>query len=75
MENVPDLSSRFLHFWESHFGHDMVVLHEHEMCNAQGVFSMLVKCGRREWHFDDVHHLAEGAPFVIIAANVNASLQ
>ncbi len=54
-----------------HFGHDMVVLHEHEMRKAKGQFAFLTDHDLRQVFNEDLGQLIENAPFKIIATYIN----
>jgi hypothetical protein len=51
-----------------HFGHDMVVLHEHDIRKAQGEFKFLVDAARRASFMDGLSRLIEESPFTLIAS-------
>lgn len=54
-----------------HFGHDMVVLHEHEIRKAAGPFRILVDAGRRERFLQDINALVEAVPLTLIASVIH----
>lgn len=51
-----------------HFGHDMVVLHEHEIRKASGPFRFLVDAPRRERFMEDLNALVASIPLTLIAS-------
>ena len=51
-----------------HFGHDMVVLHEHKIRKAIGPFSFLVNAARRERFMQDLNGLISSTPLTLIAS-------
>jgi hypothetical protein len=51
----------------SHFGHDQVVLHEHDIRKSKGVFSMLLNAARRAAFMHDIDRLIESADFTVVA--------
>ena len=50
-----------------HFGHDMVILHEHAIRKATGPFIVLTNAERRAPFMAELNTLFDQAPFVIIA--------
>ncbi len=54
-----------------HFGHDMAILHEREIRQAQGDFKFLVDAPRRSEFMDDLTTLVEGTEFTLIASAIN----
>lgn len=50
-----------------HFGHDMVVLHEHEIRKAQGNFDILTKRIVREEFLNDLSGLIKSSLFTIVS--------
>jgi hypothetical protein len=51
-----------------HFGHDMVVLHEHEIRKAKGPFRFLVDATLRERFMEDLNGLVASTPLTLIAS-------
>lgn len=51
-----------------HWGHDAVVLHEHDIRKPRGAYSFLLNATRRAEFINDVSLLMEAAPFTLIAA-------
>jgi hypothetical protein len=56
-----------LRFKFAHFGHDQVVLHEHEIRKAKSSFRFLTDAQRRESFMSDLSALVENAPFTVVA--------
>lgn len=56
-----------LRFKFGHFGHDQVVLHEHEIRKAKNAFRFLTKAELREAFMRDLNALVAAAPFTIVA--------
>ena len=56
-----------------HFGHDMVVLHEHEIRKATGPFKILVDAGRRERFMQDLNGLIDSVPLTLVASVIQKS--
>lgn len=50
-----------------HFGHDLVVLHEHEIVKSKGDFSILLNEERRRLFMSELTALIEGAPMGVVA--------
>lgn len=53
------------------FGHDIVLLHEHEIRKAKGDFAFLTKADKREPFLGDITTLIEDAPFTLIATVIH----
>lgn len=51
-----------------HWGHDSVVLHEHDIRKPSDAFSFLQNAPRRREFYEDLSALMERAPFTLIAA-------
>lgn len=51
-----------------HWGHDAVVLHEHDIRKPRGAYSFLQNADRRAEFVADLSTLMEAAPFTLIAA-------
>ncbi len=51
-----------------HFGHDQVVLHEHDIRKRKGPFAILMREDRRDVFMEDLNQLMEAMPFTIIAS-------
>lgn len=54
-----------------HFGHDMAVLHERDIRQAQGDFKFLVDASRRSAFMSDLTTLVERTAFTLIASAIN----
>ncbi|MCX6938461.1 MAG: DUF3800 domain-containing protein [Verrucomicrobia bacterium] len=50
-----------------HFGHDLAVLHEHEIKKAKGEFAFLLNPAKREIFFPDLNALMEATPMTLVA--------
>jgi hypothetical protein len=53
-----------------HFGHDLPILHEHDIRKTRGHFRFLTDAARRECFFADLNRLMAEAPFVLIASAI-----
>lgn len=58
-----------------HFGHDMVVFHEHEIRKATGDFAFLTNADRRQQFMDDLNELIDVAAFTVVAVAVRKDKQ
>lgn len=56
-----------LRFKFAHFGHDQVVLHEHEIRKAKNAFRLLTDATLREPFLRDLNALVAQAPFTVVA--------
>jgi hypothetical protein len=56
-----------LRFKFAHFGHDQVILHEHDIRKSKGPFSILLNAGRREAFYRDLNTVIVEAEFTIVA--------
>lgn len=56
-----------LRFKFAHFGHDQVILHEHDIRKSKGPFSILLNAGRREAFYRDLNAVILHAEFTIVA--------
>jgi hypothetical protein len=54
-----------------HFGHDMIVLHEHEIRKAEGHFKFLINAERRAAFMEGLNELMTNAPFTVIASCID----
>jgi hypothetical protein len=54
-----------------HFGHDMVVLHEHEIRKAMGPFSVLLDPHRRESFMVGLNQIVIQSQFTLIACVID----
>lgn len=57
-----------------HFGHDQVILHEHDIRKAKGPFNFLLNKERREPFYEDLNRLVEQSPFILIASAIRKEL-
>lgn len=53
-----------------HFGHDQIILHEHDIRKAKGPFEFLTNTARRVEFYEDLNALMQGAPFTLVAAAI-----
>ena len=67
LESTPALQG----FKFTHFGHDMVILHERDIRKAEGEFTFLVDPARREAFMTDLSTLVAESEFTVIATVVN----
>jgi hypothetical protein len=51
-----------------HWGHDAVILHEHDIRKPAGAYAFLQNAARRAEFMADVNGLMEAAPFTLFAA-------
>jgi len=56
-----------------HFGHDQIILHEHEIRKAKGVFTVLQNKNVREPFLEDLNILIEKSDFLLMASVINKS--
>lgn len=56
-----------LRFKFAHFGHDQVVLHEHEIRKSRGPFRILLNPFRRAAFLEDLNTLMAAAPVTVVA--------
>jgi len=61
----------FQGFKFKYFGHDLVVLHEHEMRKQEGPFRILVDRARRDAFMGDLDGIVAAASFTVIAAVIH----
>jgi hypothetical protein len=55
----------------THFGHDIVVLHETEIKKAKGAFAFLLNVQKRRPFFDDLNALMARMPITVVAVVVH----
>jgi hypothetical protein len=60
-----------LRFKFRHFGHDQVILHEHDIRKSKGPFAFLFDAARREPFFEDLNQLMSDAPFTLVASVIH----
>ncbi|API59671.1 hypothetical protein BSL82_10365 [Tardibacter chloracetimidivorans] len=65
------ISPSIQNFKFAHFGHDSVVLHEHEIRKQQPPFVFLKSRDKREQFMADLNQLVIDAPMTVIAAAIN----
>lgn len=68
---VNSVAPRVQAFKFAHFGHDSVVLHEHEIRKQKPPFAFLQNQQKRTVFMDDLNQLIEQADFTIIAAAIH----
>jgi hypothetical protein len=56
-----------------HWGHDAVVLHEHDIRKPSGPYAFLLNAARRTEFMTDINALVGAAPFTLIAAVIRKS--
>lgn len=54
-----------------HFGHEHVILHEHDIRKSKGPFSFLLDAARRPPFFSDLNRLMEAAPMTVVASVID----
>lgn len=54
-----------------HFGHDQVILHEHDIRKTKGHFRFLTDAARRPVFYADLNTVMEDAPFTLIASAIH----
>ena len=64
---IQDILPKVHAFKFEHFGHDLVVLHEHEIRKQKRPFGFLKNQQRRQGFFDGLNQLIQDADFTIIA--------
>lgn len=60
-----------LRFKFTHFGHDQVILHEHEIRKSKGPFSFLLDATRRPAFYEGLNQLMTEAPFTLVAGLID----
>jgi hypothetical protein len=65
---VDEICPALQRFKLKHWGHDMVVLHEHEIRKPAGDFLFLINAQRRAAFLADLNEFVESSPFVLVAA-------
>jgi hypothetical protein len=69
-EYIEQIVPRLQRLKYKHWGHDMVVLHEHEIRKATGDFTFLHDRARRDEFMQDINDLVDQSPFTVIAGVV-----
>ena len=67
---LDQIVPRIQEFKFKYFGHDMVVLHEHEIRKARGAFSFLTNSKIRLQFMADLNQIVIDVPFVVIAVAI-----
>lgn len=70
-EYVRDLVPAVLELKFRHFGHDQVILHEHDIRKNKGPFAALRDAAVREAFMGDLNRLIMAAPFTLIASVID----
>lgn len=70
-EYAARVAPAVLRFKFAHFGHDQVILHEHEIRKTRGHFKFLTDAARREPFFEDLNRLIACAPFDLVASVID----
>jgi hypothetical protein len=71
VEYIQQVTPALQSFKFDHFGHDMAVLHEHEIRKREGDFSFLMVAERRERFLTGLNEIIVAAPFTIIACAID----
>jgi hypothetical protein len=61
------VASAVQHFKFRHFGHDMVILHEHDIRKDKGAFGFLKTRALKEAFLNELTDMVKAAPFTLIA--------
>jgi hypothetical protein len=73
-EYVTQVVPAVLRFKYRHFGHDQVILHEHEIRKTKAAFRFLTDAARREPFYADLNTLIGCAPFTLVASVIDKRL-
>lgn len=65
-EYAASATPAVLRFKFKHFGHDHVILHEHEIRKSKGAFKFLLNPERREPFYDDLNALIDTTRFELM---------
>lgn len=57
-----------------HFGHDIVILHEHEIRKAENSFSMLINSQKRHTFMTGLDQLINDSPFTVISTTIKKQM-
>jgi hypothetical protein len=66
-EYIDVITPAVQRFKFKHFGHDLVVLHEHEIKKAKGEFAFLLVPAKREAFFPELNALMASTPMTLVA--------
>jgi hypothetical protein len=66
-EYIDVITPAVQRFKFKHFGHDLVVLHEHEIKKAKGEFAFLLVPAKREAFFPELNALVASTPMTLVA--------
>jgi len=69
-EYAEIIAPAVLKFKFKHFGHDQIILHEHDIRKAKGPFNILQNRARREPFLNDLNILIENSPFLLVASAI-----
>lgn len=69
-EYTATITPSLQNFKFRHFGHDMVILHEHELRKSEGPFQFLLNTARREPFLNELSQVMEAAEFMLIAVAI-----
>ncbi len=64
---ASEVTPAMLRFKFAHFGHDQVVLHEHEIRKTKNQFRFLTDAARRQPFMEGLNALVHAAPFTVVA--------
>lgn len=67
---VNQITPAIQHFKFKYFGHDILVLHEHEIRKAENSFSILINQEKRIMFLNDLTQLIEASPFAVISVGI-----
>jgi hypothetical protein len=70
-EYATSATPAVLRFKFKHFGHDHVILHEHEIRKSKGAFKFLINPERREPFYDDLNTLINATRFELVASVID----
>lgn len=73
-EYINNISTAIKKFKFNHFGHDVVVLHEHDIRKAKKEFVMLINEKKRLHFMTDLNQLMVDSSFTVIAMAINKKL-
>lgn len=68
---ADEICPALAHFKFRHFGHDLVILHEHEIAKSKGAFTFLLNAARREVFHAELTALIAQAPITLVAVVIH----
>jgi len=74
VEYARTLVPEVLEFKFKHFGHDQVILHEHDIRKNRGPFSIIRDPAIRGPFMDDLNTLVDSAPIILIATAIRKNV-